>query len=538
VLSSAARNSSSATRRSVRASWFIVTAGLVGLQLLGGTAGATGAQAPDAPTYVQVVAQTSSTVTVSWAAAAAHDAPVTGYAVERSTDDRVTWSPAPGESTTTATNVVLDAPPPGKFYFWRVIANSEAGPSAPSDTTGTWTEGTATQRFVIKTADGVALTNGDLKWSDGYGTWSKSYSLSPDGVLLLPNVHPGGSMTLRMDYAELPSGVKITKSWSVDFGTDSQTLLVPPPPDKEIRRVHVLMPNGVPIVAANVDLGSTDGMVSNVLRNGFFYSDVEGSQLSANTDASGIAVLTGWSAQGVQFIPPPQYPYPQQAADIYYDDGVLFEEDTFLLTGDETTVQLDPMPWLTTHPPDPTGLGSTTPMVFSVRDSSSSASLAGKKVSVVPPTGWSAGRCSGKSTLTGKTNSLGRLTLRVCASKSGYVTVNTAGVVPTGSIPLRVRRTAPMVPARLRVSSTAKGQLTASWNKPLYAGGRATTSYRIVVKAPGEPARQYVLHAAQFANGLTHTFTHLARAERWRASVQAVNPYGTGDAATASAQVL
>lgn len=531
--------SRSSAHRHARAGLALAAAGVLSLQLfVAGAAEATGTQVPDAPMYFQVVDRTSAGLTMSWAAAVEHDSPVTGYEVERSTDDRNTWALAPGDNTTMDTGAIVDAPPAGKFYFYRVIAESDAGPSEPSNDNGVLTPGTATQRFVIKTTDGVALTNGDIKWSDGYGTWSKSLSASPDGVVLLPNVQPGSSMLLKMDHAELPSGVKVTKEWSVDFGTDTQTLLVPPPPETEIRTVHVVMPNGVPIVAANVDLQSTDAMVSNVLRDGFFYSDVYGSQLSANTDATGTAVLSGWSAQGVQFIPPPQYPYPQQAAEILYDDSVLFQEGTFLLSGDETTIQMDPMPWLTTRAPDPTALGSTTPMVFTARDSSSSATLSGKRVTLVPPAGWSSSKCSGSSTLTGRTNSRGRVTLHVCASESGYFKVHTAGVVPTGSVPLRVRHTAPMAPTHVSVNSPAKGRLAVSWKKPLYAGGSAITSYRVVVTTSGQPFHTYVLRATDFTHGLTHTFSHLARARRWHASVRAVNAYGTGASTSGAASVL
>jgi hypothetical protein len=467
---------------------------------------------PDAPTQLGLDDARPS-MTLSWAPSGEHGSPVTDYRIEVSTDGDKTWTAIPA-ATTTETSAILDAPPTGKFYFYRVIADSTAGPSEPSSEIGTLTPGTSTQRFIIRTASGESLTNGQVQWSDGNGPPATSWSAS----------YP--------------------REWSVRFGTDPQRLTVEDPPPMQSQKVTVLMTNGVPVVGAHVDLLSTDGLVSSVTRHGFVYAD-PGAVLLADTDGSGVATVHGWSAEGVQFVPPPppEDRWPNQQVYVDYNDGKLHQDGSFTMTGDQTTVTLDPMPWLTTPSTDPTQAGDLTALVFTVHGAPGSAraakagggtSLAGVSVTVQPPKGWSAKSCGPRSVLTGKTDATGKVHLKVCGSRSGIAKVITAGAVPTGAITLRVRHAAPLPPARATAASTARGQLAVSWAKPHYTGGTPLTGYELVASAHGQKSRTVKVGASQ----TDYTFRHLARALRWKVSVQATNRYGTSNAVADDARVI
>lgn len=500
-------------------------------------ADATDPAPPDPPAGFSVLSDATGGLSIGWDPAVEHGSPVTGYQLEWSTDDRTTWADLGAQVLTTSTTMA--APPAGKFYFYRVIAESAAGPSAPSNDNGFLTHGTSTQRFVIHMQDGAPLTHGRIQWSDGYGTWSAtSYNLSPDGVLSLPDVPAGAGMLLRVREAVLPSGMLVTKEWSVDFGTDTQTLLVPPPPPMLTRKITTVLPNGVPVVTTIVDIESPGGLMHFVYGDdGFFYSALNIANTTGTTGTDGSLVLHGWSSAGLTFIPPLQYPYPQEAVNLDYSDAVLAQSGTFLLTGPETTIVMDPMPWFTTTEPDPTAPGDMTPLIFKVHQTSGT-SLAGRSVTVKPPAGWSSNRCSQDSTLTGTTNKYGRVRLSICGSKSGTFKVHTGGAVPTGAVTVRVRHTAPMAPTSASAQSTAKGQLSIRWQPPAYAGDVRVTAYRLTATAPAATTRTFVLRRSEFGAGLEHTFRNLARAKLWKVSIRAVNSYGAGDATARSARVL
>jgi hypothetical protein len=425
-----------------------------------------------------------------------------------------------------------------------VAADSTAGRSSFSTplTVATPGTGTHTQRFVIHTSTGAPLTNGDITWSAGDGTWSQIYHLSADGIVDLPNIPAGWGYLLRMDNAYLQSGVRIQKEWAVEVGTKPQTLIVPAPPAKQVRIIHVVMPGGVPVVGASVDLFRYDGMVDTVLQDGFGYSDVDGAVLSQTTDSTGTVVLTGWSAKGVQFIPAPQYPYPEQAAAVYYSDGVLHQDKVAVLDGAESTIELSPMPWFSTNQADPTTPSKTTAFTFAAHPARAAAgartaalaNLAGIKVRLLPPTGWSAKRCSKKPVLNGVTDRSGRIRLSACGAKSGVFKVTTSGAVPTGAVTLRVKHAPALPPSRVAARSNAHAQLTATWTRPAYNGGAAIKSYRLTASASGQRARTVTLAATTLKSGRTYTFHGLKRAVRWRVSVRAITKYGVSSSRTAS----
>jgi hypothetical protein len=168
----------------------------------------------------------------------------------------------------------------------------------------------------------------------------------------------------------------------------------------------------------------------------------------------------------------------------------------------------------------------------------SGTKVSGIKVWLTPPPGWSAKTCKKKPVLSGTTNKTGHVKLSVCGAQSGIFTVHSKGAVSTGTMTLRVKHSRPLPPVRASASSSAQGELTASWSKPAYAGGVSIASYRLTASATGQPSTTVTLSAAALNSGLRYTFTGLARAVAWKVSVQAVTKYGVSDAQSASVRTV
>ena len=155
-------------------------------------------------------------------------------------------------------------------------------------------------------------------------------------------------------------------------------------------------------------------------------------------------------------------------------------------------------------------------------------------MTLTPPAGWSARRCAQGSRLTGTTGSTGRVYLKICSSRSGGFRVKTSAPVPTGTVTLRVRRVAPLPPAHVSAHAVSYGHLAVAWSRPTYSGGVAVTGYRVTLTASGQKTRTYVFRTSALTSGLTHTFGSLPHATVWRATVAAINEYGTGNGAAAA----
>lgn len=523
-----------------------------GLLIVPAGAGADGVgSVPDAPTKFDETGGSSSEVTFGWKASVEQGSPVTGYQLERSVDGGATWQDDP-RGATTETNATVDTAPSGHAWLHRVVAVSDAGRSKPSIvvTEATPEMGTTgTQRFVIKTADGAPLTAGQLSWWNGYDDtkWSKPVRLSADGVVDLTNVPAGYSYVLRLEDAYLQSGVRVYRSWSVNMGTEPQTLIVPSPPAMQARIVRVVLPNGVPVAGAEVNIDHYSGLLDQVSQEDFHYFSDPSAVLWGRTDSTGTLVLRGWPRPYTLLPPPSEYPYPQQAVLVDYDDGTLHEQKTVLLDGVDTSVELNPVPWVTNSTPDPTVRSTTTALSFVAHGAPAATTtrtgamsthkVSGFKVTVTPPAGWTSKGCTKKPVLSGTTDAAGRVRLSVCGSRSGYFKVNSPGAVNTGSVLLRVKGAPPLAPAKIAAASRAAGQVTVGWTKPAYNGGSTITSYKVTASSPGQKTRTVVLKAASLS-ALHYTFSGLARAEAWTTTVSATTAKGTGSARTASVRTV
>jgi hypothetical protein len=497
---------------------------------------------PSPPSSLSTVDRTASGSTLSWGPSPSSD--VTGYQVQRSDDGTQTWADLAG-AVTTETTYPIPAPAAGRDVAYRVVAESAAGKSAPTEVVDLVTPGTATQTFVVRTAEGQPVINGNISWSDGEGTWHSGYELNAHGAVTLSSVPAGQWMEFRVNDAYMASDLTVDKTWLVDFGTQPQTIVVPDPPAMETHRVTVLMPGGVPAVGVEVNAYYYHALDDVVQTDGYTYASMH-ALCDGMTGADGTTSVTGWSPQGVQYIPAPQYPYPQRAVLLLYSDSVLRSESVGFLTGDDSVLPIAPMPYTTTADPTTVPIGDTASVRFQVHAAPKAAAgtagtrspatahpVSGVRVTLAPPGGWSASACSKKSVLTGVTNSSGYVTLPVCASRLTRFKVHTKGALPTAPVTINARHAAPGAPSSVSAHSPARTKLQVSWAKASYTGGASVAKYRIVATSAGHRTATWT----SLATTRSHTFTGLARSAVWTVTVSAVNAYGTSHGRSARVRV-
>jgi hypothetical protein len=306
----------------------------------------------------------------------------------------------------------------------------------------------------------------------------------------------------------------VSGSWPAALGTDPQTLEVAAEPTVDTRTVTVTMPNGVPVVGAQVSVES--GLATTDNAGGFSFTAPGGGVTDTTTDADGVATLVGYDTSASP-----------STVKVSFDDGELSQDQTVPLTGADTGVQLEFMPWLTVDDGGGTAqLGDIAPLRFEVDHSAQAAEPSAVQISVAPPGGWSASDCRRSSKLNGITNANGKLKLRVCASASGLYDVTSRGAVPSGQLMLRVKGAPPMPPTSLTARSPQPGQAQLAWDAPAYNGGAHVTEYRAVARH-GSTRRVVLLKQEHFTVATrTHTFAHLTRAQAWIFTVKAITKHG------------
>ena len=497
------------------------------------------ADVPQPPPSLTTIDNSAAGFTLSWQPSPSTD--LTGYQVQWSQDGAETWQDVSG-GFTTSTQYPVSAPPAGHTIQYRVVAQNADGDSEATSDIDTYTPGNVAQTFIVRMADGTPVTQGSLEWSDGDGTWNSGYTLNSRGEVTLPSVPAGISENLQITDGHIGGNETVEKDFSLDFGTTPQTLVVPPPPPMIVDKVTVTMPGGIPAVGVEVDADyyqALDDFVDTA--DGFTYADFNALEYD-DTDANGAATVKGWSAENVDFVPASQYPYPEQAVDLLYNDGVLRSESVGLLTGTDTALQIDPLPYTTTTDPSTVPVGDTATARFRVHAApsgnsttakSAAKSLAGVHVTLVPPKGWSAGACSKKSVLTGVSNSTGHVQLPVCAAQVTRFKVRTQGALPTAPITITTRKSAPGAPATVRASSPGRGQLRVVWTKAVYSGGAHITAYRVTATSKGHRTVRWT----SSARGHKHTFDRLAHSTVWTVTVCPVNARGPGETKTTRARV-
>jgi hypothetical protein len=231
---------------------------------------------------------------------------------------------------------------------------------------------------------------------------------------------------------------------------------------------------------------------------------------------------------------------------VTYNDGSLVQTQTVPVTGADTNVELDYAPYVTvpasTTSSTPDGpvavpVGASESLTSTALTLSSLHGKAGVQISLIPPSGAKVsvpGRCTAQ--LTGKTDNRGKVSLRVCATKSGLFKVKSKGAVPVGAFMLLVKGKPALPPRALTGKSPKPGQARVSWSRPAFTGGATVTSYKVTFAARGKATVTSTLKVGA-TTPLLVKVSGLAHATRYTATVQAITKYGISDSASTSVSV-
>ena len=453
---------------------------------------------------------------ITWDIPDSYSLPIDKYVIRLSADGGYSWSIVADNVLTAA--YTLDPLPAASARLVEVAAVSSDGQGEWSAPTMVTTKGTRQMRVAVQTSTGLPVTGGAITWEMVPRTvWSSiTYGLTSDGIIDFPSA-PAGTVKVTLVNGQLPDGTFVSGRWTATLGFAS-TVLTLPSIAPGVRRVHVTLPGGLPV--ANVKV-SVEGLEQSAAVGRFVFAPPSGSAIGF-TDATGLFTASGFANGTVQ-------------ATITYDDGIIGQQKTVNLTGADTRVQLEYAPFVSADAPTATGSAGAGVNVALTASVAGAAALSltpksgqpGVNVTIIPPAGAAKGTCGYH--LTGRTNARGKVTLRICATKSGVVRVKSAGALPVGSFTLLVRGR-PSLPVRsVTAKSKSIGTISVSWARPFFTGGAPVLRYRVVVATPGKADVVRNVPVTSATTPLRRTVTSLLHAQRYVVSIYAITKYGVSD---------
>ncbi len=465
-------------------------------------------EAPERMTAPAVTGTTQTTATLSWSPAADRDEPITGYRFEWSTD-LVTW-----HSEILAANVsqkIITGLTVGSAVAVRIAAINAAGTGAMSATTSAFIAGLAPRSIKVVDSWGQAVFGGQITWrrSDGSFESALDYGLTSDGRVTFPVV-PSGTVQVSLRGVQVPGGALVDYDTSTDIGfTSDATIALPPEPSRSTHVIRVVLPNGMPVVGADVFATNLNGSAT-VSGATFTAGEVIDSGV---TNEYGEVYLAGYSSEDSEVF-------------AEYDDGILIQRQQEFLGEGDVTISLAEMPWIdtpvVTTEPTEGSLVTLTVRSNTVGAGMQRASLATTPatVSIEPPKG-SPQKCVGKK-LSATFAANGTATLKVCASKSGRYVLHGKGAIATGAVSLKVKGTPPVQVGNARAISPTHGAVTVSWSAPAYNGGNPVKNYTVTLKRGKKTITKTV-------TGTSVSITGLPGVTRWDVSVVATSKSGTSE---------
>ena len=456
-----------------------------------------------------VVSSSVSSVTVAWSPAADRNEPITAYRVEWS-NDQVTWQsldvPAnvvrktfSGLGVATAINV-------------RISAINAAGTSASSQVLTAYVAGITSHTIKVVDSWGQAAYGGQITWRKADGTFESAldYGLTVDGRATFPAI-PAGPVDVTLRGIQLPGGALADYSTSTMIGFSSDSIIsLPAEPSRSQHVVRVILPNGLPVVGANV-----------VATNLTDSATVSGARFVIGaladrgvTNEFGEVYLAGYSSNESEVL-------------VEYNDGILIQRVTKKLGDRDIEIVMEDMPWI--EPPVVTSEAKAGDLVtVNVATTGFAAETAlgvnraanPATVSIQPPKGASQ-TCAGKK-LSATVSADGTATLKVCASKSGRYLLRGQGVVSTGAVSLNVNGVAPLPVTRARAVSPSHKTVTVSWNAPSFLGGSPVKKYTVTLKSGKKTLTKAV-------TGTSVSFENLPGTTTWTATVTATSKSGTSE---------
>lgn len=521
----------------------------------------------DKPTGLSVTNRTTSSLRLSWDEYEG----ATGWVVSFSTNNAESWKELVVQNPSAYLGVNLTDFKMATALWIRVAALvPEKTPF--SDSIFATTKGAKAIRSTVVDANGKPVQGGKITWRmvDNSAWSSRTYGLTADGVNDFPSV-PAGQVDVTIKDAITADGALVSGSWRTTLGFDN-TILKLPSSDVSAHTIRVVLPNGLPVIGAKVSIPEpepiygdygcleyktvrvwvntsyinewgeyiTDGeyqdrqvcnkygypiigyeggvpIESTQVVNGFSFVSQVG-PYSGTTDVNGNFTVRGFLPEGVE-------------ATVTYDDTIITQQQIVSVEGSTTRVELEYMPWVSVQTPVvTTNPNQLVPVELSINDAEISGAFfragpakAPVKITIVPPKGSPKVSC--KQTLSGTTNSKGKVTLRLCATKSGIYTIKSAGAASVKTIRVQVRNSAPMPVTAVTAKSTIRGQAKVTWGIPLFDGKSAIKSYTITAKATGKKTITRTVKA----NIRNVTLTGLSNATNYQISIVATNSKGTSD---------
>ena len=194
---------------------------------------------PDTP-IITIVAQAGSQIEITWSAPNANAYPLTGYAIERSTDG-INWSPLT-TPLASATNFVDTGLTAGTTYHYRMVAINQIGASAWSNAPSVVAGDVPSQPQGV-VAQAVSDTAVQIQWQasngNGYAVIGYKVERSTDGgatwTVISPNTqsttttYNDSGLTPQTDYWYRVSGINSIGAGPVSLNASSHTYGPPEP---------------------------------------------------------------------------------------------------------------------------------------------------------------------------------------------------------------------------------------------------------------------------------------------------------------------
>jgi len=520
-----------------------------------------------APTGLTLLNRTTTSIRISWDA---YENAV-GWVLGISTDNATTWKELVLQNVKSNEGMNLTDLKPASAMWLRVAALAP-DKSIFSDSLFVTSKGAKPSRVTVLDADGKPVKGGKITWRmlDNSAWSSRTYGLTDDGVNDFPSA-PAGPVDVTLKDAITVDGAIVSGSWRTTLGFD-RTVLRLPPSELSAHTVRVVLPNGLPVIGAQVSIpeptpiyGSYGCVETKIIRvwkdtshinddgeyvTSGYYEDktvcnkygrpvigysggtkIESAQVSngfsfvsrvgpysGKTDVNGNFVIYGFLPDGTE-------------ATVTYDDGVITQQQKVVLASAVTRAELDYMPWVDVSTPVVTGNpNQLIPIEVSINDATiggafvrASAPKPPVKITIVPPKGSPVAKC--KPVLTGNTNSKGKLVLRVCAAKSGIYTIKSAGAASVKTVRVQVRNAAPMPVTSVTAKSPAIGQARVTWGVPLFDGKSKILTYTVTATAKGKKTITKTVKA----NIRNVNLTGLSNATNYQISIVATNSKGSSD---------
>ncbi len=539
----------------------------------------------EAPTGLVVAARTSSSIKLAWDP---YDS-ATGWVIAVSYDNAESWKELVVQNPDAFNGLTLNQIKPATAMWVRVAALTPER-SAFSDSEFATTKGAKAVTVKVVDFKGKPVKGGQITWRmvDNSAKSAKTYGLTDGGVNVFPAA-PAGPVDVTLKNALTADGALVSGTWRTTLGFANPVLRLPEVETSK-HTVKVVLENGLPVIGAKVSIPKPEPIwgedciesktVEVWVEDGYedeygdwvdtgYYEEQEyctkfgrtiigyegGVQIDSTTVVNGFSFVSqvgpyeGTTDINGNFTISGFFTEETEAT-VTYNDSVIIQEQVVSLTNATTRVELEYMPWVDVQTSyvtvDPNQLASiyvniqdavasqssfTKASVSDIPFTQAAASKKGIRVTLVAPKGAPKGKCAAK--LTGVTDSKGKLTLKVCALKSGVYTLKTAGAASVETVRVQVKGTAPMPAQKVTAKSVKLGQVDVAWAAPVFDGKSKVTSYVITATAKGKKT------VTKTVSGSLRkaTLTGLSNATTYTITVVAKNSKGSSEPVTVTVPV-